>query len=329
MKDKNTETLQLAEEILKNIELNEIPLRNVVLKCTRLARLTNNQKAMDLFNYELAGYPQDEKGFILAEAFSLARYANRTFQQKDKSGNTNEYMFPQTVAELESAVDAAREQLKVAFDTDVSVSSSNPYQHVTAPIGNTFERTNLRQIITENSKKIDQLKVAYYRYVLGVYYELKFGNISEDIFKEKRGFVDKVLSEKLPEAIKKFVSIYENLKSGNEEDWANAVHSCRRLLSDIADYLYPPSDEIINVGKDKTIKLNAENYIARLKQYIKNKTKSERFIEIVGSHLDYIGDRIDSIYNASSKGTHAKVTKEEAERYVIYTYLLLSDVLGL
>lgn len=328
MKDKNEETLQLSEEILRNIELSEIPLRNVVLKCARLARLTNNQNAMDLFNYELAGYPQDENGFILAEAFNLARYANRTFRQKDQSGN-NEYMFPQTVAELEAEVDAAKEQLRVAFDTDVSVSSSNPMQHVIAPMGNTIERASLRQIITESSKKIDQLKVAYYRYVLGVYYELKFGIITEDIFSKKKGFVDKILSEKLPEAIKKFVSIYENLKSGNEEDWANAVHSCRRLLSDIADYLYPPSDEIINVGKDIKIKLNAENYIARLKQYIKNKAESERFIEIVGSHLDYIGDRIDSIYNASNKATHAKVTKEEAERYVIYTYLLLSDIFGL
>lgn len=329
MKDKNEETLQLAEEILRNIELSGIPLRNVVLKCARLARLTNNQKAMDLFHYELAGYPKDENGYVLQEAFNLARYANRTFQQKDQTGKSLEYMFPQTVAELESAVDAAREQLKVAFDTDVSVSSSNPYQHVVAPIGNTIERAGLRQIITDNSKKIDQLKVAYYRYVLGVYYELKFGNISEDIFNKKRGFVDKVLSEKLPEAIKKFVSIYENLRSKNEEDWANAVHSCRRLLSDIADYLYPPSDESIAIGKDKTIKLDAGNYIARLKQYIKNKTESERFIEIVGSHLDYIGDRVDSIYTASSKGTHAKVTKEEAERYVIYIYLLLSDILSL
>jgi len=251
MKDKNTETLQLAEEILRNIELNEIPLRNVVLKCARLAKLTNNQKAMDLFHYELAGYPQDENGYILAEAFNLARYANRIFRQKDKSGKASEYMFPQTVAELESAVDAAREQLKVAFDKDISVASSNPDQFVMPPIGNSMERAGLRQIITESSKKIDQLKVAYYRYVLGVYYELKFGNISEDIFSKRKLSVDKALSEKLPEAIKKFVSIYENLRSGNEEDWANAVHSCRRLLSDVADYLYPPSDEIITGAKIK------------------------------------------------------------------------------
>jgi len=329
MKDKTTEILELAEEILKNIELNEIPLRNVVLKCARLARLTNNQQAMDMFNYELASYPQDENGYVLFAAFALARYANRTFQIKDSSGNSAERMFPQTVAELESNVEAAKEQLKVAFDSNLSISSANPYQYLLPLPGNTAERSILRTTITDNSKKIDQLKVAYHRYVLDVYYGYKFGNINEEIFSKRKLFVDNLLSTKLPDSFQKFVSIYENLRSENEENWANAVNSCRRILQDLADYLYPSSDETITVGKNKTIKLDASNYIARLKQYIKKKTESERFIEIVGSHLDYIGNRIDSIYDAGSKGTHAKVSREEAERYVIYTYLMLSDILTL
>lgn len=329
MKDKNTEILQLSEEILKNIEFNEIPLRNVVLKCARLARLTNNQQAMDMFNYELAGYPQDENGYVLFAAFELARYANRTFQIKDQSGNNTERMFPQTVAELESNVEAAKEQLKVAFDSNLSITSANPYQNVGPLMGNALERSMLRTTIADNSKKIDQLKVAYYRYVLNVYYEFKFGNINDEIFSKRKLFVDNLLLSKLPDSFQKFVSIYENLRSQNEEDWANAVNSCRRILQDLANYLYPPSEETITVGKKKTIKLDASNYIARLKQYIKKKTESERFIEIVGSHLDYIGNRLDSIYNAGSKGTHAKVSREEAERYVTYSYLLLSDVLSL
>lgn len=328
MKDKNSEALQLAEEILKNIELNEMPLRNVVLKCARLARLTDNEQAVELFNYELAGYPKDSNGFVLAEAFSLARFANRTYQEKDKTGNPNEYMFPQTVAELESSVESAKEQLKVAFDTSQSVSSSNPYQHILPPAGNTYERTILRTSIVDGSKKIDQLKVAYYKYILSVYYQLKFGNINEVIFSKRRLIVDKLLSEKLPEAFQKFISIYENLRSENGEDWANSVNSCRRLLADVADYLYPSGSDVIKVDKNK-IKLNDANYIARLKQYIKTKTKSKRFNDIIGSNLDYIGNRIDSIYAAASKGTHSKILKDEAERYVIFTYLLLSDILSL
>jgi len=328
MKEKNLETLQLAEDILKNIELNEITLSSVVLKCTRLARLTGNQNAMSLFHYELAGYPKDNEGNVMYEAFNLARYANRTFQQKDKLGALKEFMFPQTVAELESELEAAKSQMGVALDRNISVASANPDQYVFSPIGNTIERTTLRQTITDNSKKINQLKIGYYNYVLGVYYELKFGDITEGIFDKRKLVVDKYLSSSLPETLKKFVSVYENLRSTNEEDWANAVHSCRRVIKDIADFLYPSSSKEIEIPGGK-IKLDDEHFIARLKEYIKQKIDSERFIEIVGSQLDYIGDRIDAIYAASAKGTHAKVTQDEAERYVIYSYLLLGDILDL
>lgn len=326
MIEKNTETLQLAEEILRNIELNEIFLRNIVLKCSRLARLTGNQNAMNLFHYELAGYQKDQSGFVLAEAFSLARFANRTFYDQKRNA---EVMFPETVAELESELETAKTQMSVAFDRDVSVASSNPRQYVFSPIGNSFERHGLRQIITEKAKKIDQLKIAYYNYVLGVYYELKFGDITEGIFEKRKLLVDKYLASNLPEALKKFVSVYENLRSKNEEDWANSVHSCRRVIKDVADFLYPPNDEEIKTDRGGKYKLNNERYIMRLKQFIKLKSDSEKFLEVVGSHLDYIGDRIDAIYAFSTKGSHAKVSQDEAERYVIYSYLLLGDILSL
>ena len=323
------DSLTLAEEIIKNIELQEISLSNIVLRCARLARITRNQQAMDLFKYELTGYPKDDQGYVLADAFQIARYANRSFRQKDKDGIVQEYMFPETVSEIESELAAAKEQMKVAFDRNISISSANPYQSVVQPRGNVVERAGLRQIITKNSKKLDQLKAAYYNYVLGVYYEIKFKNITEDIFQKRKIILDKTLSKHLPETFKKFVSVYENLKSENYEDWANAVHSCRRVIKDIADFLYPTTDEEIEVGSNKKIKLNDENYIARLKQFIKGKSNSESFTMVIGSNLDFIGDRIDAIYKATTKGSHAKVEKKEAESYVMYTYMLIGDVMDL
>lgn len=325
METKSSETVQLAEEILRNIELGEVPLQNIVLKCARLARITGNQRAMNLFHYELAGYPKDNSGSILSEAFSLARFANRIFYDQKRNA---EVMFPETVAEIESEFETAKTQMSVAFDRDISVASSNPNQYVMSPIGNSLERYGLRQTIAEKSKKLNQLKIAYYNYVLGVYYELKFGNLAEGIFEKRKLLLDKYLSSNLPETLKKFVSVYENLRSENKEDWANAVHSCRRIMKDVADFLYPPSEEEIEVG-GKKYKLDSGRYIMRLKQYIKQKTTSERFNEIIGSHLDYIGDRIDAIYSASTKGSHTKVKREEAERYVIYLYLILGDILNL
>ncbi|MCL9685674.1 hypothetical protein, partial [Legionella maioricensis] len=71
-------------------------------------------------------------------------------------------------------------------------------------------------------------------------------------------------------------------------------------------------------------------YINRLIAYIEEASASKRFNELVGSHLDYIGNRIDSIYEASNKGTHSIILdKEEANRYIVYTYLLIGDILSL
>ena len=126
-------------------------------------------------------------------------------------------------------------------------------------------------------------------------------------------------------------AVYENLQSENPEDWANAVHSCRRILQDLADVLYPARADIeeeIN-GKKRIIKLGADNYVNRLIAFLEEKTDSERFEEIVGSHLKFIGDRLDSVFHAAQKGSHAVVTKDEADRYVVYTYLVVGDILRL
>ena len=63
--------------------------------------------------------------------------------------------------------------------------------------------------------------------------------------------------------------------------------------------------------------------------FVEDSAESERFQEIVGSHLRYMGERLDALFGAAQKGSHTTVTKEEADRCVIYTYILVSDILSL
>jgi hypothetical protein len=184
----------------------------------------------------------------------------------------------------------------------------------------------------EAEKTLQEKKAKICRYVLDKYYELKFGLIPEEIFERTRDRVDKKLREMVPAAVEKFVSAYENLKSTNPEDWSNAVHSCRRILKTVADALYPPNpgEETEVKRNGKSIKIGPDNYINRLMIYIEDHSTSEKSRDIIGSSLKYIGDRLDAIYNATTKGTHADITRrDEAERYIIYTYLLLGDILSL
>ncbi len=57
---------------------------------------------------------------------------------------------------------------------------------------------------------------------------------------------------------------------------------------------------------------------------------SKRFEEIVGSQMKYLGERLDAIFKAAQKGSHDIITSgQEADRYVIYTYLIVGDLLSL
>jgi len=325
------EALALSEEVLKNIELNEMPLANIALKASRLARLLNDYDSQMILEYEASGYPTTPDG-VVPDIYRLAVKSGREYQQKDtKTGEVKNYIYPISIEELEQELKSTEAALAAARDPDVSVSSANPNQMVWNPVGNKFERDTIRTSAARAQRRLSTRRSFIYSYVLRRHYELKFSGIADDIFSRIREAVDSVIGTKVPDAVQKLAAVYENLQSENPEDWANAVHSCRRILQDLANAVYPARANIEKVidGKKRVIKLGEDQYINRLVAFIEEHSDSERFTEIVGSHLSFIGDRLDSVFHAAQKGSHAIVSKEEADRYVVYTYLITGDILSL
>jgi hypothetical protein len=326
------EALGLSEEILKNLELSEIPLTNIALKTCRLARLLNDSDVQKIMEYEASGYPSTPTG-LSPDIYKLAVLADREFQLKDsKTGQIRSYVYIESIEELEYQTKIAEKALDAAKDRDVSVSSANPYQTVFTPVGNWYERQQIRDSASRAAKRLSSRRSFIYRYVLRKHYELKFSGIADDIFSRIRERVDSAIGDFVPDAINKLSAAYDNLLSDNPEDWSNAVHGCRRILQDLADAIFPPTEDRIiqREGKEKAIKLGKDNYINRIMAYVTDHSKSERFAEIVGSHLRFLGDRLDSVFQAAQKGSHdVIVSREEADRYVIYTYLIVGDVLSL
>ncbi len=326
MKDRKKECTELAEDILRNIELSEIPLNSIVLKGLRLCRLLNDDDGIKIFTYEGVGYPTNENGKLTSEAWNLCGIMGRRRFEKDKDGNDIELAFTSTISELESTNQLQTERMKVAMDPTAYGDNVTPLAISRAK--NTHERTSIVSSVQTNSKRLQTVKLKIYDYVLKLYNELIYGNIVEDIFRENRNDVDIKLKDICPDTIKKFSSVYDNLKSSSQEDWANAIHSCRRILKEVADVLYPATKNDIEVD-GKKIKLGSEQYINRLIQYINSKSKSKTFSKVVGTTLNDIGNKLDALNNAVCKGTHDDISKKEAERYLIYTYLFLGDILNL
>lgn len=329
------EALDLSEEILKGIELANTSLVTCTLKASRLARLLNDFEYQRIFVFESSGYPSTPTG-VSKDIWELCKKANRTYKEKvNKDGVETEVERADltSVGSFETEMESLKENLRIAYDPNVSISSANPNQYVSPGItSNAGERRVLRKRIQQLSLLLDERRGFLYEYVSTKNYELKYSKITSDIFSRTRNSVDSKIGSLIPLSVQKFASIYDNLNSENTEDWSNAVHSCRRILQDTADVIYPArEDKVINLGgKSKSIKLGADNYINRLIAYVEENTDSKRFEEIVGSHMKYLGERLDAIFQAAQKGSHDIIsTREEADRYVIYTYLVIGDILSL
>jgi hypothetical protein len=326
------EALVLSSEILQNIELNELPLSNIALKTSRLARILNDFDVQKMMEFEVGGYPSTPDG-ISPDVWRLAVAAGRKIEQKGtKEGEIKETVWTESIASLEHKIEIAQVALEAARDPDISLSPVNPTDIFHQPRSNYAERMTIQNNAAEASQRLPGRRALIYGYTLRKHYELKFSSIADDVFSRLRERVDSAIGMQIPIAVKRLAAVYDNLRSENPEDWSNAVHSCRRILQDFADAVFPPREDKIvkEKGKEKRIKLGKENYINRIMAFIENRSSSKRFNDIVGSHLRFIGERLDAVFEASQKGSHDTIiSREEADRYVVYTYLIVGDLLSL
>ena len=170
----------------------------------------------------------------------------------------------------------------------------------------------------------DSMVNCIHLFITNQWIELQFGGIIENIFEDTKKLVDSKLVKTCPEAVEKFTSAYDRLRGTNPEEWAQAVTTCRRILKDFADAIYPPTNNISN-GRN----LNNEHYINRLWAFASEKIDSSTNKDLIQSEVEYIGNRIDSLYSLACKGTHDKISKHEADQAIIRTYLLIGDLIKL
>ncbi len=324
-----SEAFDLAYEVVKNIELSEFPLENIALKVSRLSRLLNDFLMQEVMKYEVSGYPSTPNG-LPEEIYKLAVISGREFEKEDfieRKGATKRYVYPDSIRELETKITSGEVAILSSKNPDI-VASTTPYQGLLNKENQNY-RVNIRKSMLESSSRLASRKAFIYDYALKIYHELKFSGIADDIFTRIRRRVDDNIGNLLPDSVQRFSAVYGNLQSDNIEDWSNAVHSCRRILQNLADKIFPSTDTK-REKNGKSISLGKEQYINRIIAFAEDHSTSDRYKDLVGSNIKFLGERLDSIFQAAQKGSHTDIIKqEEADRYVVYTYLIVGDVLSL
>ena len=327
------DALALSTEVLGDLESGKLALVSIGLKVQRFASLLGDSLAQKSMRYELSGYPTTVKS-MPPESWDLACKVGRQIEFLDpQTGNPRCYVYVESIGKLEEQRNLVQLLLSAGRRPEEIVQTANLLTTVHSCSGHRQLNYSASQLIEHASQRLESRRTTIHHYVCSKHYELKFSGIADEVFTRIRAQVDARIGKYVPGTIEKFASVHDNLRSMNPEDWSNAAHSCRRILKELADKLFPPQSEVrVKQAGNKTqpIKLGEEQYINRLITFVEEKSSSQRFQEIVGSHLDFLGNRLDSICQGAHKGTHSTIIKmEEADRIVIYTYMILGDILSL
>lgn len=154
--------------------------------------------------------------------------------------------------------------------------------------------------------------------------EEKYEDIIFNIFRKRQNRTIEKMGRISPKAIAKFNSIYDNLGKGETENLSLLALSCRRMLKDLADVVYPARGEKVN-GRDVT----SAKFINRLWAFLDEKSKSGSDKQLSQALVQHLGGILDALHDYMNKGVHAEIVKEEAEKLLIFFYLFVSDILDL
>lgn len=303
--NKSSHILILASELLDDIELSKLPAEALILKASRLARLTGTDEIRQWLSLELGGYygkdPVSEK------------YMSMTGRWIDRNEGTG-YWGP--LSQQEAKIEAQKIKLSLMKTPDTSADVA---LIVVRETHKAMSQTANR--ISTYSGIRSRVLAILHNFVSSIYYEKTFENLSETIFEKYRSNIDNMISESCSEVIEKIPSVMDRLQTGNQEAISQALNTCRRILEAFADAIQPPLEEAYEKG-GKKISLDASKHQNRLNYFIEKNCNSASRNKRLRQNLANLFDRV-------SNGIHNDVSTVEAEALFLNTYLYLGEVLNL
>jgi hypothetical protein len=304
MPSKSQHILELARELLDDIELGRGDAERLLLKASRLARWVGSDDIQKWIGFEMGGYYDEPV------ALRYMGLTGRWTDYEKKQGHWG------PLAQQEAQVIAETARLAAMRIPDSSGEWANvAIQSVTNAM--TVCSSNIAKFSAIRSRVLAQL----HKFVSGVYYQLEFDNLSESIFEAYKTEVDSLIQKSCGDVLQKIPSVMSRLADEDEESISQALTTCRRIIDAFADSVYPPTDAKIVLGGAE-LSLDASKHKNRLNVYISERTKST-------SRQQKLGQNLSNLYARVSVGVHNDVTAEEARSLFLNTYLFLGEVLSL
>lgn len=295
--------LELAKELLDDIELSKLSAESLLLKASRLARWVGSEEIKYWINLEMKGYNSSND-------ISL-KYMGITGRWTDREEGKG-YWGP--LAQHEAALEAQNIKLRSLSTPDTSGDWAFRVMQM-----HQQQMASTTNYISTLSGIKSRVLAHLHNFVSEVYYEKEFDSLSESIFERYKSDVDTLISEHCGDVLQQIPSVMSRLAEGDSESISQALSTARRIIDSFADSIFPPTEETINMGGNE-VTLGANKHQNRINAFVHQRVDSK-------SRKTKIRQNLSNLYDRVSTGVHNDVTAEEARSLFLNTYLLLGEVL--
>ncbi|MDH1868941.1 AbiTii domain-containing protein [Pseudomonas sihuiensis] len=297
--------LELAKELLDDIELSRASAESLILKASRLARWVGSEEIRYWLKLEMQGYNSSSEVSL--------RYMGVTGRWVDREKQRG-YWGP--LAQQEAAIIAEQAKLNAMRIPDTAGDMA-----FVATKKVTDEMTSSASYISKLSGIKSRVLAKLHEFVSEIYYEKQFDSLSESIFERYKSDVDSLIGDSCGQVLEQIPSVMSRLAEGDQEAISQSLNTCRRVIDSFADNIFPPSEETIEIGGNQ-LSLAANRHQNRINAYIHQRIDSDTRKKRFRQNLANLYDRV-------STGVHKEVTVEEARALFLNTYLLIGEILHL
>jgi hypothetical protein len=293
---------ELSDAILGDIELNQLPISQILMKTKRLARLLHDSDAQKWIDYELSGYPPV---FDPAELGTCRKYfsSDRPVLRDERTRKPRPIGMPQ----LESYINATKldNVQKIGAHENQKIQIVNRHHEMV----NDFER----------------LKTAIHNYVTEVNIALLVGEKAEGLFEDTRVAADRFIREHCPRVGEELLAISEKLDYYDPESFSGALLAVRKILAAVADAVIPVQEPQYRDRKGRERLIGPDQYLNRIFSYLEQNAKGDPFLSMIEAEMTYIFAKADHPAD-NLRGLYEPVSRDDVELAIIHMYLVVAEI---
>jgi hypothetical protein len=295
--------LELATTLLDDLELGGLALDRAILRASRLARIVDDDDAVQWLRWEQQGFPSGDA------SLSWRRRTGRVFRDEAENVYIGALRMVSLVRTMEAEL--ARSALPALSGDGIVTATSNILKHT----------AQIRNIVAKDAAILASVEGQIHSFVVRTFYGLRISTRQAGMFGDAQSRIDGLLRGLDEDFLRRIEAAYAGLTQGDPESISGAMNSGRRLIVAFADAVFPATDEVRRDGQGQAIKLGDQNRLNRIKAYIDD--------GVGGSRANRLKRAISDVYARVSTGVHSDVTAAEARSLYLSAYTLLGEMLEL